>query len=85
MDVSFVVQMKQFVSQGLAKMAADAQSTFAGIDRAIAGTQQNLNSLGKPVALKVDTWSLKQAATQVDNLAKRIKDRFSSAGSHIGR
>src|SRR5271170_6933500 len=84
MDVSFVLNLKNGVSSGLAKILSDSHSVFGGIDKNIANTQSGLNALAKPVTLTVDTSEIETANKALDVLSGKFRNLHSGGGGGIG-
>ena len=64
--ITFILNIKEMVSGGLAKIATTAQSTFTGIDKRVANTQRQFSMAGKSV---VDLNTRLQLLTQKRDLS----------------
>ncbi len=53
--LEFVIKIREMVSGGVQKMAANTHSSFARVNYDIKQTQSHLNHLSSPVKIKVDT------------------------------
>ena len=69
--LTFVLQLREMMSGGMAKIASTAQSVFGGVDKRIAATQQRMSMAGRSVN---DLNARLEALTQRRNIMLNTSD-----------
>lgn len=82
--LKFKLELQSMLGGALKKEGATAHGVFTGIDRDIQRTQRNLDELGKPIRVQVDTSQLRRAEGDINRVQQRMSALQSAGAVFLG-